>query len=98
MAPSPVVTSVRRLTPVDAGAVLFGIGNLPRGCSGIARARPLEMLHDLRAQGGLLLGAPGAKTLARLEAELVLRDQRLEIGRRAGAALRVGQHGPLNRH
>src|SRR5215203_7314817 len=59
----------------------------------VVRARFLEMLHDLGTQRGLLLGAPLAEALARFETELALRHQPFEIGRRAGPAVDVGQHG-----
>src|SRR5262249_33528023 len=58
--------------------------------------RLLQMLQHLAAQRRLFIGAPFAKALARLEAELALRHQRLEIRRRAGAALDRRQHGLMN--
>src|SRR5580704_14775511 len=47
--------------------------------SGVAQASPLEMLHHLGAQLGLLLRRPFAEPFARFEAELALRHKPLEI-------------------
>src|SRR5712692_7617824 len=63
----------------------------------VVLARLLEMLHDLGAQRRLLLRRPGTKALAAFEAELTLRHQFFEIGRRAGAGFDRRQHGLVDR-
>src|SRR5215467_11005405 len=64
--------------------------------SGVAGARPLEMLRQLCPQRRLLVRAPFAEAFTRLEPELAGGNQRFEIGRRPGPALDVGQHRVVN--
>src|SRR5215813_5770096 len=64
--------------------------------SGVAGARPLEILRHLCPQRRLFVRAPFAEAFTRLESELAGGNQRFEIGRRPGAALDVGQHRVVN--
>src|SRR5215475_12547895 len=112
MAPRPERTSIRREMPelkscdaslgISASVVAFGHcghSRTPPGHrdrSAIGDASLLEMLQHLGPQRGLSLRAPGAKALARFEAELALGHQRFEIGRGAAAVLDIGQDRFVN--
>src|SRR5215470_8722631 len=113
MAPRPARTSVRREMPglrsCDASlgisasvvhsviVVTTGRKARHRDRSAIGDARLLEMLQHLRVQRGLRIRAPGAKALARFEAELAVGYQRFEIGRGPAAVLDIRQHRLVNR-
>src|SRR5690242_9828328 len=71
----------------DVGTESFGmcvslLVTTPGSASAIACARLFQMLQHFCPQRRLLLGRPLAKPFARLEAELLLRHQPFEIGRR----------------
>src|SRR5262245_28619073 len=53
----------------------------------------LQVPHYSRAQVRLLFGGPFAEALARLEAELAVGDQLLQVGGRAGPAVDRREHG-----
>src|SRR5882724_2229281 len=86
---APDLISVRRLMR----CVTFMFASLKR--SGVSRL--FQMLQNLAAQRRLLAGAPLAEALAALEAELTFGHQPLQIGRRSGAMVDVGQYGLVNR-
>src|SRR5262249_47439509 len=95
-APRPALPSVRRDSASGRDEASF-MGHLPGILLGVALARLLEMLQHARAQRRLLLGTPLAEALAALEAELALRHQLFQIGRRARLAVDRGQHGLVDR-
>src|SRR5215212_7150555 len=88
-AAAPDLISVRRLMR----CVVFMFASLE--CSGVSRL--FQMLQDLASQRRLLVGAPFPEALAALEAGLTFGNQPLQIGRRTGAMVDVGQHGLVNR-
>src|SRR2546423_6744737 len=62
----------------------------------IVQARLFQALEDFSPQLSLLLSAPLAEAFARLEAQLALIDELLEIGRWGGPLLNVRQHRTVN--
>src|SRR5690242_19131032 len=85
MAPRPAFTSVRRLMRCIRASLDSGIAGF------------FQVLHDLGAQRGLLLGAPLAEAFARFEAEFAFGHELFKIRRRAGPRLDVRQHGLVDR-
>ena len=72
-------------------------GSSPSMTNTLSVTRSLEMLHHLGAQRGLLLGAPLAKSFARLEAEFAVVHKPFEIGRGTGARFDIRQNGSVDR-
>src|SRR5215470_7147224 len=90
-------TSVRREIPNVSLGMWISLVASSSYCSGVARTRLLQVLQDLRSQRGLRVRAPFAEALARFEAELLLLDERFEIGRRPCPALDIGKHRLMDR-
>src|SRR6266849_687501 len=59
-------------------------------------ARRFQVSEHAGAQLGLLLGRPGAKAFARFHAELALRNELFQIGRRARPRVDRWQHGLMD--
>src|SRR6266852_8042332 len=106
---SPAPTTTRREIPerrrnfggdVSFFGMRFSLKDQARGRSHSKPsgyvARFFEMLEHFRPQRRLLLGSPLAEAFARFEAELALGNERLEVGRRSGRALYIGQHRAVN--